>query len=585
MLSNEFATLTPDERRALLHEGAGHQSAAASVEIIFDNADGRIPVERRDTVSLRRTMGTKKDEYFLDGKHITRSEVVSLLESAGLSRSNPYYIVQQGKVAKLIKMRDAERLDLLMEIAGTRTYDERRAESLRVMAETDAKRKEVAEVLASIEKRVAELEAEKTALRAFQDADADRRALEHALLSRRERRLAEALAALDAARAAAGDQSAQLHAAAAAAAKESQAAAAELARAGDAAAEVQGRRAGLEQTRQTRAVALAQAEAAAREAADARAAAEEAAGSARRERAELLAQIEAARGEVTRAEAAATAAATAASEARARSGLLEQRKLQLQAKQGRAEQFADKKARDAHLTAQIKALEKEAAAADAAAAAAEKDAAAAETARAAAAAVANAKPSEVAAGEAALASLERDAAAARVEQDAAQNARREAWRALEAAEAAVKDAVARTEAARRDAQATMDREVFRGLEAVRRLAREHGIAGVHGPLVDLIQCDKLFQPCVETVAGGALFHVVVDSDAVAAKLIALLNREKAGRVTFMPLSQLREWPVRYPQRQDCLPMLQRLTFDPRHRAAVFQVRKGLLTQNYDCRVV
>jgi chromosome segregation ATPase len=43
-------------------------------------------------------------------------QVSSLLESAGFSRSNPYYIVQQGKVNHLTLMRDEQRLDLLKEV-------------------------------------------------------------------------------------------------------------------------------------------------------------------------------------------------------------------------------------------------------------------------------------------------------------------------------------------------------------------------------------------------------------------------------------------------------------------------------------
>ena len=56
------------------------------------------------------------------------AQVVSLLESAGFSKSNPYYIVQQGKVNALCLMRDSERLQLLKEVAGTRVYEERREE-------------------------------------------------------------------------------------------------------------------------------------------------------------------------------------------------------------------------------------------------------------------------------------------------------------------------------------------------------------------------------------------------------------------------------------------------------------------------
>jgi hypothetical protein len=63
---------------------------------------------------------------------------VNLLESAGFSRSNPYYIVQQGKVNALTMMKDSERLELLKEVAGTRVYDERRDESLKIMKEAGA---------------------------------------------------------------------------------------------------------------------------------------------------------------------------------------------------------------------------------------------------------------------------------------------------------------------------------------------------------------------------------------------------------------------------------------------------------------
>ena len=72
-----------------------------------------------------------------------KSEVSSLLESAGFSKSNPYYIVQQGKVSNLCVMKDEDRLNLLKEVAGTTVYEERRSESLRIMQETDNKREKV----------------------------------------------------------------------------------------------------------------------------------------------------------------------------------------------------------------------------------------------------------------------------------------------------------------------------------------------------------------------------------------------------------------------------------------------------------
>jgi structural maintenance of chromosome 3 (chondroitin sulfate proteoglycan 6) len=85
---------------------------------------------------LRRTIGLKKDDYSLDKKSVTKSDVNNLLESAGFSKSNPYYIVPQGRVGKLTQAKDTERLAVLKEVAGTRVYETRRAESIKILNET-----------------------------------------------------------------------------------------------------------------------------------------------------------------------------------------------------------------------------------------------------------------------------------------------------------------------------------------------------------------------------------------------------------------------------------------------------------------
>lgn len=58
-------------------------------------------------------IGAKKDQYFLNKKMVPRTDVMNLLESAGFSRSNPYYIVKQGKVGLLfIQMEHFEKFYL-----------------------------------------------------------------------------------------------------------------------------------------------------------------------------------------------------------------------------------------------------------------------------------------------------------------------------------------------------------------------------------------------------------------------------------------------------------------------------------------
>ncbi len=61
------------------------------------------------------------------------------------------------------------------------------------MAETDAKRSKINELLEYIESRLAELEEEKEELKEFQDKDKERRCLEYALYQRELEEVGEAL--------------------------------------------------------------------------------------------------------------------------------------------------------------------------------------------------------------------------------------------------------------------------------------------------------------------------------------------------------------------------------------------------------
>ena len=169
---------------------------SAFVEITFDNSDDRFPTGKPELV-LRRTIGMKKDEYSLDRKNATKSDVMNLLESAGFSRSNPYYIVPQGRVTALTNMKDSERLDLLREVAGTQVYGARRTESLKIMTETNNKRAKIDELLDYIRERLAELEEEKEELREYQDKDKERRCLQYTIDHREQVAVAEELEKLD----------------------------------------------------------------------------------------------------------------------------------------------------------------------------------------------------------------------------------------------------------------------------------------------------------------------------------------------------------------------------------------------------
>jgi structural maintenance of chromosome 3 (chondroitin sulfate proteoglycan 6) len=69
-------------------------------------------------------------------------------------------------------------------VAGTRVYDDRREESLRILEETGSKREKIDEVLVFLDERLAELEKEKEELKGYQEHDRSRRVLEYTIYSK-----------------------------------------------------------------------------------------------------------------------------------------------------------------------------------------------------------------------------------------------------------------------------------------------------------------------------------------------------------------------------------------------------------------
>lgn len=64
---------------------------------------------------------------------------------------------------------------------------------------------------------------------------------------------------------------------------------------------------------------------------------------------------------------------------------------------------------------------------------------------------------------------------------------------------------------------------------------------------------------------------MVDNDDTASKILEVMNKERSGRVTFVPLNRLRSITVQYPKADDALPMISKLKFDRAYVMAFEQV--------------
>jgi structural maintenance of chromosome 3 (chondroitin sulfate proteoglycan 6) len=145
----------------------------------------------------------------------------------------------------------------------------------------------------------------------------------------------------------------------------------------------------------------------------------------------------------------------------------------------------------------------------------------------------------------------------------------------------VKDAQQKKE---RQVDSSVARDIQNGLKSLQKIVNQHSIKGVHGPIIELFECKDTYNTAVEATAGNVLFHVVVDSDQVATKIISHLNRENGGRVSFIPLNRIQPPRVTYPSQygKDVIPLVKIVKFKPVYQKAMSHVfGRTLLCRNID----
>ncbi|XP_057956515.1 structural maintenance of chromosomes protein 3 isoform X1 [Malania oleifera] len=570
VLSDLFQNLRSEDRHSLLHEGAGHQVLSAFVEIVFDNSDNRIPVDKEE-VRLRRTIGLKKDEYFLDGKHITKTEVMNLLESAGFSRSNPYYVVQQGKIALLTLMKDSERLDLLKEIGGTRVYEERRRESLKIMQETDNKRKQIIQVVQYLDERLKELDEEKEELRQYQQLDKQRKSLEYAIYDKELHDARQKLGELEEARANVSKTSTEMYNKVLDAHERSK----DLDRRfKDLKKEIQALNKDKESMGKSRTEAIkkhTELELDVKDLHEKMSANTRAKEDAMRQLEFLRKEIEDSREELDKITPLYNNQVI--EEEEITKGIMErEKKLSiLYQKQGRATQFSSKAARDRWLQKEIDELEQVFSSNRAQEEKLQREIDHLNEELRGQDDYIRSRRAESAGLESVISESREGFNRFRKQRDKLQDERKSLW----AKESELSGEIDRLKAEVIKAEKSLDHatpgDVRRGLSSVRRYCNEHKETGVFGPIFELLDCDEKFFTAVEVTAGNSLFHVVVETDEVSARIIRYLNSSKGGRVTFIPLNRVRAPHVNYPQSSDVIPLLKKLKFSPTYTPAFAQV--------------
>jgi chromosome segregation protein len=132
----------------------------ASVELIFDNTDGRVKGEyaKYNEISVKR-LATRAghSKYYLNNTHCRRRDIADIFLGTGLGPRS-YSIIEQGMVSRIIDSKPEDLRVYLEEAAGISKYKERRRETEKRIRHTRENLERLVDLIEEIDKQLNRLE-------------------------------------------------------------------------------------------------------------------------------------------------------------------------------------------------------------------------------------------------------------------------------------------------------------------------------------------------------------------------------------------------------------------------------------------
>ena len=166
----------------------------ASVEVIFDNSEGRFG-DRYSSfgeISIRRELSRDgNSSYFLNGARCRRRDIVDLFLGTGVAGRDNYAIIQQGTVSRFVEAKPEELRLILEEAAGISRYKERRRETETRIKHTRENLDRLNDLRSELAQRVETLKRQSTNAEKFKEYKQKERKLKVEVLTLRWRALGD----------------------------------------------------------------------------------------------------------------------------------------------------------------------------------------------------------------------------------------------------------------------------------------------------------------------------------------------------------------------------------------------------------
>jgi chromosome segregation protein len=151
----------------------------ASVELVFDNSDGRLQGEfaNYQEISVKRVVTREaQSTYLLNNSKCRRRDITDLFLGTGLGPRS-YAIIEQGMISRLIESRPQELRVFIEEAAGISKYKERRKDTENRMTRTRDNLERLTDVREELSTQLQKLQRQATAARRYKELKAEERQL------------------------------------------------------------------------------------------------------------------------------------------------------------------------------------------------------------------------------------------------------------------------------------------------------------------------------------------------------------------------------------------------------------------------
>ena len=168
----------------------------ASVELVFDNADGKLGGQYAgfSEVSLKRVVSRDgTSAYFLNGARCRRKDITQLFLGTGLG-ARSYAIIEQGMISRVIEARPEELRGFIEEAAGISKYKERRRDTENRISHTKENLERLQDLRDEVDKQLGRLQRQAATARRYQNLKVEERTCHAELLAMKLRQLTQDVA-------------------------------------------------------------------------------------------------------------------------------------------------------------------------------------------------------------------------------------------------------------------------------------------------------------------------------------------------------------------------------------------------------